>query len=159
MIRMKFTNTITIDRPPAVVFKFLAQFDNVPLWNYAIDKTWKVTDGPAGVGSRYRQTRTIPSQSEETFEVTEFEPDHRLSIRGALGPLHGDVSYLLAPAGNGTVLTNTMNLQASGALRLVAPLAAFRVKSAVAANLNALKQILEAEGRPDGGGPRGGSQP
>jgi uncharacterized protein YndB with AHSA1/START domain len=142
---MKFTNIITINRPPADVFEFLAGFENVPLWNYAISETSKITDGPVQVGSRYRQTRTLPSPSEETFEVTEIEPDRKLSIQGDLGPFHGEVSYLLESAGNGTAVTNTMNLQPSGPLRLVAPLAASRVKSAVAANLVALKQILERQ--------------
>ena len=148
---MKFTNTITINRWPAEVFGFLAQFGNVPLWNYAISETRKIAGGPVGVGSCYRQTRTLPTRSEETFEVTEFEPDRRLSIRGALGPFHGEIAYLLAPAGNGTALTNTMNLQPSGPLRFVAPLAASRVKSAAAANLDTLKQILETGGRPGDG--------
>ena len=62
------------------MFGFLAQFGNVPLWNYAISETRKITGGPVGVGSRYRQTRTLPTRSEETFEVTEFEPDRRLPI-------------------------------------------------------------------------------
>jgi len=144
---MRFTNTVTINRRPAEVFAFLAHFDNVPQWNYAISETRKITGGPVDVGSRYRQTRTVPTRSEETFEVTEFEPDHRLSIRGALGPFQGEITYLLEPAGNATTLTNTMDLQASGPLRLVAPLAASRVKSAVATNLDTLRQILET-GRP-----------
>jgi hypothetical protein len=55
-------------------------------------------------------------------------------------------AYLLEPVGNVTVLTNTMTLQPSGPLRLVAPLAAPRVKAAVAANLDTLKQILETDG-------------
>lgn len=148
---MKFTNTITINRRPAEVFEFLAHFGNLPLWNYAISETRKISDGPVGVGSRYRQTRTLPTRREETFEVTEFEPDRRLSIRGTLGPFHSEVTYLLAPTANGTTLTNTMNLQPSGALRLVAPLAASGVKSAVAANLDTLKQILDKDGRPDDG--------
>jgi glyoxylase-like metal-dependent hydrolase (beta-lactamase superfamily II) len=84
--QMKFTNTVTINRRPAEVFGFLAHFANVPVWNYAISETRKVAGGPVGVGARYRQTRTLPTRSEETFEVTEFEPDRRLSIRGALGP-------------------------------------------------------------------------
>jgi len=148
---MKFTNTITISRQPAEVFGFLANFANLPLWNYAIDETRKIAGGPVGVGSRYKQTRTLPTRSEETFEVTEFEPNRRLSIRGALGPFHGEASYLLIPTGNGTALTNTMNLQPSGALRLVAPLAASRVKSAVAANLDTLRHLLETGARPDDG--------
>jgi hypothetical protein len=148
---MKFTNTITINRRPAEVFGFLAAFENVPLWNYAISETQKISSGPVGVGSRYRQTRTIPSRSEETFELTEFELDRKLSIRGPLGPFRAEVTYLLAPVENGTSLTNTMDLQPSGPLRLIAPLAASRVKSAVAANLGTLKQVLEEGGRPDDG--------
>lgn len=144
---MKLTNTITINRRPAEVFGFLAQFGNVPLWNYAISATRKITGG-VGVGSRYWQIRTLPTRSEETFEVTEFQPDRRLAIRGGLGPFHGEVAYLLVPAENGTALTNTMNLQLSGPLRFVAPLAASRVKSAAAANLDTLKQILETGKRP-----------
>lgn len=143
---MKFTNTITIKRRPDEVFAFLAHLENVPRWNYAIAETRKITDGPVGVGSRYRQTRTIPARSEEAFAITEFEPVRILSIGGGLGPFDGEVRYLLEPLGNATVLTNTMTLQPSGPLRLVAPLAAPRVKAAVAANLDTLKQILETDG-------------
>ncbi|MBM0228024.1 MULTISPECIES: SRPBCC family protein [Micromonospora] len=148
---MKFTNTVTINRRPAEVFGFLAHFENLPLWNYAISETRKISGGAVGVGSHYRQTRTLPTRSEETFEVTEFELDRRLSIRGALGPFHSEATYLFAPTGNGTTLTNTMNLQPSGPLRLIAPLAASGVKSAVAANLGTLKRILEKGGRPADG--------
>ena len=75
-----------------------------------------------------------------------FEPDSRLAIRGDLGPFHGEITYLLVPAVDGaTALTNTMDLQASGPTRLIAPLAATRVKNAVAANLDALKQLLEKD--------------
>lgn len=140
---MQFTNTIRIDRGPTEVFAYLAQFENVPLWNYAISETQKISDGPVGVGSQYRQARTLPSPSEELFAVTEFEPDSRLSIRGALGPFQGDIIYLLEPDGSATTLANTMNLKPSGPLRLLAPLAASRIKSAVAANLEVLKRILE----------------
>ena len=141
---MEFTNTITIDRRPAEVFGFLARFENVPLWNYAISETRKITDGSVGVGSRYRQTRRLPTPRSETFEVTRFEPDRRLAIDGDLGPFRGEAGYLLTPAGTGTALANTMNLRPTGPLRFVAPLAVARVKSAVAANLDTLKQILEA---------------
>jgi hypothetical protein len=125
------------------VFVFLAQFVKLPLWTYAISETRKIDGGAVGVGSRYQQTRTVPSLREERFEVTAFEPDRRLAIRGDLGPFDSEVTYLLDPAGTGTTITNTMDLRPAGALRLVAPLAASRVKAAVAANLATLKQLLE----------------
>ena len=49
-------------------------FQNVPRWNYAIEQTRKLSPGPVGVGTAYRQTRTIPRRTEEGFEVTDFEP-------------------------------------------------------------------------------------
>jgi hypothetical protein len=71
---MRFANTITIDRPPAAVFAYLADLENLPRWNYAISETRKITAGPVRVGSRYRQSRTIPVHSEESLEVIEFSP-------------------------------------------------------------------------------------
>jgi uncharacterized protein YndB with AHSA1/START domain len=143
---VKFTNTVTISRPQPEVFAYLADFENVPRWNYAIERTRKITEGPVGVGSRYHQTRTLPRRAEETFEVVTFEPEHTIVVRGDLGPFHGDNEYVLESAGDATVLTNTMDLTASGPLRVVAPLGSSRISNAVAANLDMLRQILERAG-------------
>src|SRR5262249_58687597 len=140
---MQSATTIPIARRPAEVFAYLAHFENVPRWNYAISDTRKTSSGPVGVGSHYRQTRTLPTQSEETFEVTEFEPDRRLSIRGGLGPFHGDVTYQLAPAGSGTPPTNTMNLQPPRPPPPLPPVASSPPKVAVATEPGPLQPTLE----------------
>ena len=44
------------------------------------------------------------------------------------------------------MLTNTVDLATSGMLTLVTPLATRQIRSAVAANLEVLKQILERAG-------------
>lgn len=141
---MKFTNSVAIDRSPGDVFAFLADLENVPRWNYAISETRKLTDGPVRVGTRYRQIRTIPSRREESFEVIELEPGRQLAVRGDLGPFHGVVSYRLNLVDDGTEVVNDVQLRASGALRLVAPVATARVSAAVAGNLRVLKQVLES---------------
>lgn len=110
---------------------------------YAIAETRKVGDGPVGVGSRYRQIRTVPDRAEEYFEVTEFEPQRRLAIHGDIGPFSGDISYLLEDTPTGTALTNTSTLHARGAKGLLAPLLTRQVSSAVAAKLDVLRQLLE----------------
>jgi carbon monoxide dehydrogenase subunit G len=142
---MKFTNTVTVERAPADVFAFLAEFENIPQWNYAIARTWKVSDGPVGVGSTYHQERTVPSHTEEAFRVSAYEPDRRLAIDGTLGPFTARLTYQLDPSGEATVITNDVDLQATGAARLVAPVATTTVKKSVAANLNVLKQLLESQ--------------
>jgi hypothetical protein len=79
--------------------------------------------------------------------VTAFEPTRRLEIHGGIGPFIATNNYLLDPIGDGTRLTNTVDLEpASRAVRLLAPLATSRVRVAVAANLDSLKQLLEAGG-------------
>ena len=143
-----FKNTVTIRRTAEEVFAFLADFENVPRWNYAIESTTKVSPGPVVMGTVYRQIRSIPSRAEECFEVTVFQPGRRLAVEGEIGPFHARVSYLLESLGNATRLTNDVDLEPSSTLtRLLAPLAVSRVKVAVAQNLEELRRILEAEER------------
>ena len=138
-----FQNTVTIRRAVEDVFTFLADFENIPKWNYAIVETKKTSPG-AVVGTTYRQIRSIPDRREEGFEVTAFEPATRLEVHGDIGPFIATISYLLTPIGDGTRLTNAVDLKPSSAvLRLFAPLAVSRVKASVAANLDRLKQVLE----------------
>jgi carbon monoxide dehydrogenase subunit G len=138
-----FANTVIIQRPVEEVFAFLADFENVPKWNYAIVQTTKASPGPVRVGTTYRQIRSEPSRSEEGFEVTVLEPPSRLEVQGQIGPFRARISYLLEPSGSGTRLRNAVDLESSGPLTLVAPLATSRVKHAVAANLDTLKHIME----------------
>jgi hypothetical protein len=140
-----FHNAVTIARPAAEVFAFLADFGNIPAWNYAIEQTTKTSPGPAGVGTVYRQTRTLPRRSQESFEVTVFEPPGRLAVHGQFGPFRATISYVLEPAAGGTRLTNSVDLEPpSVLLRALAPLAVPKIKAAVAGNLGTLKQVLEA---------------
>jgi hypothetical protein len=43
---IRFSDTITISRAPAVVFAYLADFENVPRWNYATASTRRLNSGP-----------------------------------------------------------------------------------------------------------------
>jgi uncharacterized protein YndB with AHSA1/START domain len=140
-----FSNQIAIERPVHQVFEFVADPENVPKWNYAIEETRKTSDGPVGVGTTYSQVRTVPSRSEESLEVTDLEPDERFAIHGGLGPFLGTLIYEFEDVDGSTKLTNTADLEASGFLKLAAPIAVGRISGAVAQNLRVLKGILEAK--------------
>jgi carbon monoxide dehydrogenase subunit G len=140
---MQFSNTIVIERSPHEVFEFVSDLENVPKWNYAIVETRRTSEGPVGVGSTYRQVRSVPARSEESLQVTEFEPDRRFSVRGGLGPFEATLTYELEDVGGMTRLTNSADLESRGLMKLTAPIASGRIREAVAANLGALKQLLE----------------
>src|SRR5262245_11868555 len=140
---MRFTNTITIHRSRHEVFAYLADLENLPHWNYAIKETRKLDAGPVAVGSRFRQVRTVPTYQEESLEVVELEQDRKLTVRGTLNTMPAELDYLLESDGEGTVLTNSVDLTLRGAVALLSPIATRQIKAAVAANLEVLKEILE----------------
>jgi hypothetical protein len=145
-----FQNTVTIRRPVEDVFAFLADFENVPRWNKAILRTRKTSPGPVGVGTTYRQVRTVPSTSEEGFEVTGFEPPRRLEVHGDIGPFAATIGYLLAPMGDSTQLTNAVELAPSSRRGGRRPWAAARV-----AARGSRGSLAGPAGRPGGRGHAG----
>jgi hypothetical protein len=73
----------------------------------------------------------------------------QLVIEGQIGPFQARLGYVLEPVGDATRLTNVAELEPSSTIsRLLAPLAASRVKAAVASNLETLKVILETDRQP-----------
>lgn len=144
---MEFQNVVTIARPVGAVFAFVSNLENVPSWNYAIAETRKTSPGPAGIGSTYRQVRSLPSRSEEELRVVELEPDRRFAFHGDLGPFMGTMTYEFEEVGDGTRLTNTAQLEGRGVMRIAASIAGSRVRDAVGDNLRTLQGILEREAR------------
>jgi uncharacterized protein YndB with AHSA1/START domain len=138
-----FENTVMIRRPIEDVFAFLSDFENVPKWNDAIVETRKVTEGAVGIGTTYHQVRSVPSRSEERFEVTAYDPPRHLEVRGQLGPFPSRLSYALDAVPEGTRLTNSVELELRGPGRLLGRVAVPRVRDAVAANLRKLKDLLD----------------
>jgi hypothetical protein len=138
-----FENTVMIRRPIADVFAFLADFENIPRWNYAIVEAHKVSQGPIGVGTIYQQVRSVPSRSEERFEVTAHNPPRQLEIQGQLGPFPSRLSYALDAIAEGTRVANAVELELRGPGRLFGRVAVPRVRDAVADNLQKLKELLE----------------
>jgi hypothetical protein len=138
-----FENSVLIRRPIEEVFGFLSDFENVPKWNYAIVETRKMSQGPVGVGTIYQQVRSVPSRSEERFEVTAYNPPRQLEIRGQLGPFPSRLSNALDAVPEGTRVTNSVELELRGPGRLLGRVAVPRVRDAVAANLSKLKELLD----------------
>jgi len=77
------------------------------------------------------------------LEITTYSPPRQLEIRGPLGPFASRLFYALDATGEGTRVTNTVELELRGPGRLLGRVAVPRVREAVAANLRKLKELLE----------------
>ena len=140
---MRSSNSILVHATATEVFEYLACLEYLPRWNPAIQETRKISPGPVGAGSEYRQLRTLPNPMEEKLEIEIYEPGRRLVVRGGFGPLAGTSSYVLDPLGDDTRLTNEMELHATGVLGPLAAVATWRIRGAVSQNLTVLKGLLE----------------
>ena len=47
---IRFENTVEIDRPIEEVFRFVANFENVPRWNYYVVDVRQLSEGPPAEG-------------------------------------------------------------------------------------------------------------
>jgi hypothetical protein len=52
----RVTGEILINRPVALVFDYVADQRNEPIYNPRMLRSEKITDGPIGVGTRFRAT-------------------------------------------------------------------------------------------------------
>lgn len=141
---IRFDNTITIRCEPQRVFDYIADLENTPEWNWAVDRTVKITDGPVGEGTAYVQERSTPREMTENLRIVEFEGPTHLRVQGTLAGLPASLDYHLTPDGSRTVLSNRVELEPHGLLRWIGPLAARRIRESVGQNLQTLKGILES---------------
>jgi hypothetical protein len=146
---IRFDNTIDIARAPDEVYAYLADLEHTPEWNWAISSTQKVTLGPVGIGTRYRQTRSVPRPAVEFIEISGLDPGRSIEIAGVLGPFQARLTYELWPSPVGTRLVNRVELSPPVPLGPVGGLLRTRVRTSVSDNLEVLKQRLERPAVPD----------
>ena len=142
-----FTIEIEIERPPEVVFSYLAQVENTPKWYSAVEKADKLTSAPVSAGTCYRLLRRLPTgPAINDVEVTEFVPNSAFTLASRSGPTPFTYRYRLSPQGKNTHLRLEGEISGEGLGRgfaLLAPLATRLFERGMRANLAMLKQLVE----------------
>ena len=134
---------VTIARPPADVFAFLADGTNDPQWRPAVADV--AHESGTGLGARYRQGmkgpmgRRVPAD----FEVTEHEPPRALAFQVTAGPVRPRGRYDLAPEGAGTRVRFHLECELSGPKKLMMSRPVQKSMDGEVRNLERLKQVLE----------------
>jgi len=68
---MGFRISLDINRPPATVFAFIADFRTMPLWYEAVRQVTVLTATPSEEGTRFRMVRSLPGgPAHNDVEVT-----------------------------------------------------------------------------------------
>jgi uncharacterized membrane protein len=137
---LHFKNKLEINQPVAEVFSFISNFENMPKWNYFVLEVTKLSEGSIGLNTTFKQVRKTDTQE---YKITEFEPNRRVTIETLLPYSKLVMRFTFEQENNNhTILTDEWELD-TGKAALVERFAGRNVKSAVAENLQKLKQLLE----------------
>ena len=135
---------ITIDRPVKVVFDFLLDGMNNPLWRPSVVDIQRVPGKPAGVGAVFKQGLKGPGgRIDGDYEITELKPNELLQFQVIAGPARPTGTYKFESVGDSTRLTFILDYQPKGLAKLMDSIIAKTMQSEVALLAN-LKSYLES---------------
>ena len=153
--RMGFTvarvaGEIVISRPIEDVFDFVADERNEPRYNAHMLRAEKISEGPIGVGTRFRaELKTMGRTMPMVVQFTGFERPRRLAslTRSAMMETVGALTF--EPAASGTLMRWEWDVRPHGPLKLMGPLVGIIGRRQERRVWGNLKQLL------DSGGPEG----
>jgi uncharacterized membrane protein len=137
-------HAVTIGRPVADVFAFVADGEKSTTWRTGVLEIRRVSG--EGVGSRYRQVVAGPMNRrvDADYKITAFEPNRLIEFQTVAGPVRPHGRYDFEPADGGTRLTFALNAELRGLRRLLLGGAVARTMAAEVQALDRLKAVLEA---------------
>jgi uncharacterized protein YndB with AHSA1/START domain len=138
--------TIVIARPVEDVFAVLTNVENAATWSRAVEEKM-TTPGPFGVGSRRRAVVPLfgGRTTQNEMELTEFEPNQRLAMRGVSGfafPVRVSIDFERVETG--TRLEWTTYLEPRGLLKVIGPALVTAFERSFRKDLAKLKAMMEA---------------
>ena len=131
--------SITIERPVNVVFDFLLDGMNNPLWRTSVIDSQRV----AGKPNTYKQGMKGPTgRVDGDYEVTEIKPNELIVMRAIAGMARPTSTYTFEAAGDATRVTFSLRFEGKGPAKLMEPLVASVMRSEIGMLPN-LKACLE----------------
>lgn len=132
--------SVTIDRPVEVVFDFIADGMNNPLWRPTVTDIQKLP----GKRAAYKQGIRGPTgRIDGDYEIVESVPNELIKFQVIAGPARPTGSYLFKTDGSSTTVTLILDLKTKGFLKLMDGTITATMKSEVGM-LSNLKSYLES---------------
>jgi uncharacterized protein YndB with AHSA1/START domain len=141
---VQFDFALEIDRPVEEVFAYISDADRLADWDPRVVRVVRETEGPLGVGTRFRETRKVFGREvDQVVEVSEYEPPNRFSLRIVSGPLPINARNLLERIDGRTRLRLFAEGELSGLARAAQPLVKRLVKRQLRQHYARIRQNLE----------------
>ncbi len=142
----KITGEIVIDRPIGAVFDFVADERNEPLYNPALLESEKTTDGPVGMGTRFRAThRSAGRPVSMDVEITAYDRPRRVASRTTMSWSEIEGALMFESVGNATKMRWNWDVRPRGVARLLTPLIGVIGRRSERDCWEGLKDHLEAQ--------------
>lgn len=147
-----FTMSEHVTAPPEVVFEVASNFEQAAETIQGIESLEILTEGPIGVGTRFRETRVMfGKRATEELEITAFDPPHSYVVEGESCGGHYRFEYRFVGDIAGTnVRLNVETRAISFFAKLMSPLAPLMIgpmKKCIAADLEDVKATAELKAR------------
>jgi uncharacterized protein YndB with AHSA1/START domain len=135
---------VTIARPPAEVFAFVADGLNAPKWRPGVLDI-ALASG-TGLGAVYKQGVKGPGgrRIDADYRITALEPNRRLSFEAIAGPVRPTGQFVLDDVNGATRLKFTLQAELGGIKKLLMGGTVQKTMNAEVAATERLKQVLEA---------------
>lgn len=139
-----FERSEHIARPHPQVWNFFVDHANAPKWNPDIVSLEQITDGPVGVGTKFRETRRIGKKKHTvTLEITDFEEGRKYAGTVDAAGIRGTYTYRFEPRGDETEVNLVAEIEGRGLAKLMVPLVKRSMIKQDGAQLERLRNAVE----------------
>ena len=142
MVTIDFS--LVIQRPAEEVFDYLADPEKVVMWQAWAVEIEQESEGPRGVGTRFRDVRKfLGRRIESSIEFTEYEPPKTLSLKVSTGPIPFRIRQSLESADGATRVVVHAEGEPGGFFKLAEPLVGRAAERQMRGDFETLKDLLE----------------
>jgi len=145
---MAMQSVIEINRPVEPVYGFFLDLErSIVRTDPTVESVVKTTEGPLGAGTTFRLRQPVMGKvREQTMRVTAVDPNRRIDMEAAFGPVRPRFSLSFEPTGGGTRVTFRGDSRPIGPFKLI-PFLMDRIgQRNWDRRLRLMKAALEAQG-------------
>jgi uncharacterized membrane protein len=144
---MRVEESVEINRPVEEVFSYAADPEHFPEWAGIVIETRKDTPGPLLESSTFTTVgKFLGHRFDTPFEVTAHEHPRRHSHKSTGGPIPQEWTLTFEEVAGGTHVTEVVEGEPGGFFGLAEPLLERVARRQFRADLETLKDLLEAQG-------------